>query len=190
MKNKKIILVLALVCLAGICYAQEKKGPPPLNFKDTIITHVFTAPVLRLDKGFIVNLNALLFESSNWVSSLLSNPKTTDRNIHFVFLKKKDSLNYSVQVELNENPGIGSIGFFEHNGFLYWFYSNTPPGIILRTTKSKRQFLYKEYKDYSAFREYRDRGDNDRPEIAEIYDPTIWFLTYNRQTGKIGWLYE
>ena len=140
-------------------------------------------PELQMDSSFVARLKAILSEYSDWGPSMFS-CSTTCRNLHFIFIPKKDSPDYYIQVELDEDPGIRSKGFFEHKGFMYWFYGNTPPGIILRTTESKREFSCKEY---HAFRE-KKKEDDDSPEITDIIDPIIRFLTYDYQTGKMGWV--
>lgn len=198
MKRKKIILVLLFASMAGSSHAQEKRELAPReikdtlitytfsgyerrveekwelvppDFKDTVITYTFTVPELRVSRAFIDSLNTIiLFDKKNdWGYSLLSASENTLRNFHLRF-EQRDSVNYRIWVELDKNPGKRSAGFFEHNGYRYWFYRvSLPPGIVLETGPEK-QFSYKEYK-YQGYN--------------PIYDPILWFVKYNRQTGQM-----
>ena len=190
MTRKKTVLALLLACLAGCSHAPKKREraeheikdtlitytfpgyerqveekweliPPAL--KDTVITYTFTAPELRVNQAFIDSLNAILFGGEK--DATYYQP---GRDFHLVF-EQMGSVNYRIWVILDKEPGAAAAGFFDHNGYRYWFSRDTPPGIILETGAEKR-FSYKEYK-YQGFR--------------PIYDPILWFVKYNRQTGEL-----
>ena len=169
MKQKKLILILLFACLASSSHAQENRlnlkfqltEIPIGKIKDKIINRTFFAPELRVDSTFINNLNAILFDGK---CSIASDNSWKD---FYVSIGQKDSLNYSVQVMLRKYPSMNSKGFFEQNGYFYWF-GTPPPGIILGTGL-KKQF---------SFDEYLSPG-------RDIDDPPLWFLSYNLQTGEM-----
>ena len=115
-----------------------------------------------MDSAFIDSLNVILFDKK--CSAADYKPW---QYFHLSF-EQKDALNYSIYILLARDGGKNSKGFFEQNGYLYWFRGDVPSGIILGA-KSERQFSYKKA----------------TPPRAETYDPPFWFLTYNCQTGKI-----
>ncbi|GHT46279.1 hypothetical protein AGMMS49965_23740 [Bacteroidia bacterium] len=159
----KIIIEFLLALLATVSQAQNNnKFIPP---ESTTKTYSFALPELQIDSMFIANLDTVLFDKNDrFMNSRISNPNNRWRHFHIQF-EKKDSLNYCITVGLYDIPARKSTGFFEHNGFLYWFGADTPLGIILGT-KSKKQFSYKE-------------------PIPAPYDPPFWHLIYNKQTGEI-----
>lgn len=160
----KIIIGLIFILSTTICQAQKnsKYISPDMTTK----THSFALPELQVDSIFIENLNTVLCDKNDrYMNNIISNPREKSwRHIHIQF-KKKDSLNYCIEVSLLDIPARKSIGFFEHNGFLYWFGDDAPPNIVLET-KSKKQFSYKE-------------------PLPAPYDPPFWFFMYNRETGNI-----
>jgi len=165
MKGKEIILGLLFFFSMNISQAQEKRVFIPPNWEQK--THSFEVPELQIDSAFIVNLDTILFDKNNsYMNSIISNPNNRWRHFHIRF-EKKDSLNYCIVVSLWDIP-TKSAGFFEHNGFLYWFGGEVPLNIILGKNLKKR-FLYKE-------------------PIPAPYDPPFWYLMYNSQTGNIEFI--
>ena len=160
----KIIIGLIFIFATTVCQAQKssKYKSPDMITK----THSFVLPELQVDSIFIENLNAVLFDKNDhYVNNITSNPHgKLWRHFHLQF-EKKDSLNYCLEVSLLDIPARESIGFFEYNGFLYWFGNDAPSNIVLET-KSKKQFSYKE-------------------PLPAPYDPPFWFLMYNIETGNI-----
>lgn len=159
------IKVLIFIFTITISQAQNNGKhiiPPDIKVK----TYFFVLPELKVDSVFIENLNAILFNDSDcYMNSIISNPREKSwRHFHIQF-EKKDSLNYCIELSLLDIPARKSMGFFEHNGFYYWFGNDTPSNIILKT-KSKKQFSYKEA-------------------LPASYDPPFWFFMYNSQTGNI-----
>lgn len=156
----KFIIGIMFWFLSTISYAQKNKFIPP-NWEQKI--HSFVLPELQIDSTFIANLDTVLFDK-NCRIPLVHNPK---RDKHFyIRFEKKDSLKYSMVVVLLDTPAENSTGFFENNGYFYWFGGEVPPNIILET-KSKRRFSSKEQ------------------QIIGFYDPPFWYLMYNSQTGNI-----
>jgi hypothetical protein len=159
----KIIIGLIFVFSATISQAQNNKFISP---DMTQKTHSFALPALQIDSIFIANLNAVLFDKNDrYMNSIIFNSREKSwRHFHIRF-EKTDSLNYCIVVSLWDIPARKSTGFFEYNGFLYWFGDDVPPNIILRK-KSKRRFSYKE-------------------PLPAPYDPPFWYLMYNIQMGSI-----
>jgi hypothetical protein len=158
----KIIIGLMFFFFSITSQAQKNKFIPP-DWKQQ--TYSFALPELQIDSIFMKNLNVVLFDKNDrYMNSRISNPNNRWRHflIHF---EKTDSLNYRIVVSLWDIPAIGSTGFYEHNGFLYWFGGDISPNIILGK-KSKRRFSYKE-------------------DMPGPYDPPFWTLIYNPQTGNI-----
>jgi hypothetical protein len=163
--RSKIILGL-FVFSATISQAQKKNTFIPPNW--TPKAHSFARPELQIDSTFIENLHTVLFdENDRCMNMLISNSYNSKSWIHFfIYFEKSDSLNYYIHASLWDTPGKKSIGFFEYNGYFYWFGGDVfPPNIILET-KSKKQFSYQE-------------------PIPAPYDPQFWLLTYNSQSGII-----
>jgi len=158
----KIIIGLIFVFSAIIGQAQSNKFIPP---DMTPKTHSFVLPELQIDSAFIVNLDTVLFNKNDrLMNSRISNPNNKWRHFRIQF-EKKDSLSYCIEVSLWDIPAKKSTGFFEHNGYFYWFGGEIPPNIILKT-KSKKRFSYKE-------------------PIPAPYDPPFWYLIYNGETKNI-----
>jgi hypothetical protein len=158
----KIIIELIFIFSSIVGQAQKKTYIPPVM---TQKTYVFMSPELQIDSIFMENLNAMLFDKDDrYMNSRISNPNNRWRHFHIRF-EKTDSLNYCVVASLWDIPA-NSKGFFENNGYFYWFGGEVPPNIILET-KSKRRFSYKEQ------------------QIIGFYDPLFWYLMYNPQTGSI-----
>jgi hypothetical protein len=159
----KIVIGLIFVFSATINQAQNNKFVPP---DWTPKKHSFALPELQVDSIFIDNLIIVLFDKNDrYMNNIMSNPREKLwRHFHIQFAKK-DSLNYCMEVSLWDIPARESIGFFEHNGYFYWFGDDTPPNIILKK-KSKRRFSYKE-------------------DIVGFYDPPFWTLMYRIPTGSI-----
>jgi|LSQX01.2.fsa_nt_gb hypothetical protein len=160
----KIIIGLIFIFATTICQAQinSKYIPPDMTAK----THSFVLPELRVDSIFIENLNTALYDKNDrYLKNIISNPREKLwRHFHIQF-KKIDSLNYCLEVSLLDIPARKSTGFFEHNGFFYWFGNDAPPNIVLET-ESKKHFSYKEH-------------------LPAPYDPPFWFFMYNVETGNI-----
>ena len=116
----KIIIGLIFIFATTICQAQinSKYIPPDMTAK----THSFVLPELRVDSIFIENLNTALYDKNDrYLKNIISNPREKLwRHFHIQF-KKIDSLNYCLEVSLLDIPARKSTGFFEHNGFFYWF---------------------------------------------------------------------
>ncbi|MDR2409742.1 MAG: hypothetical protein LBE13_16750 [Bacteroidales bacterium] len=118
---------------------------------------------LLIDSAFITNLDTILFDK-NCRIPLEHNPQ---KEKHFyIRFEKKDSLKYYIVVMLLDTPVENSMGFFEKNGYFYWFSGEVSPNIVLEK-KSKKRFSYKKQQNIG------------------FYDPLFWFLTYNIQTGCI-----
>ena len=164
MKNEKIILGLLFVFLTTASQAQKKTYIPP---HITQKTYTFWLPELQIDSSFIAKLDTVLFDKNNsYMYMVISSPNDESSRNFIIDFAKKDSLNYCMEVSLWDIPARKTAGFFEHNGFFYWFGNDAPPGIILGSSKSKRRFSY------------TDRG-------PVTYDPPFWYFNYNKQTGNI-----
>ena len=163
MKNK-IIIGLIFVFSTTISQAQNNKFIPP---DMTPKTHSFALPELHIDSTVIANLDIVLFDKNDsYINSIISNPRDRKSWRHFhIDFEKKDSLSYCIEVSLWNIPARKSAGFFEHNGYIYWFGGEIPRNIILET-KLKKRFSYKE-------------------PVSAPYDPPFWYLMYNIQTGCI-----
>jgi len=149
-------------------YAQNNKFiPPDWRQTEKTLSVSVVLPALQIDSIFMENLNTVLFDKNDrFMNRIIFNPDSKYRHFDIRF-EKKDSLNYWIVVELSDTPTRRSKGFFENNGFFYWFGGEVPPNIILET-KSKRRFSYKEVQI-----------------IFGIYDPILWYLMYNSETGSI-----
>ena len=164
MYDKKNILGLFFIFCTIVIQAQDNKIFIPPDMTQEI--HSFELPALLVDSIFIENLHTVLFDKScDYLNSIVSNPRAKSWHHFFIRFEKKDCLNYCIEVSLWDIPVRKSAGFFEYNGFLYWFGYDVPPNIILGT-KSKKRFSYKE-------------------PIPAPYDPPFWYLAYNVQTGCI-----
>jgi hypothetical protein len=155
----KFIIGLMFLFSSTMSYAQKDKFISP-DWEQR--THSFALPALIIDSTFIANLDTILFDK-NCRIPLVYNPK---RDKHFyIRFEKKDSLIYCIEVSLWDIPAGSSTGFYENNGYFYWFGGEVPPNIILET-KSKKRFSYKE-------------------PIPAPYDPLFWYLMYNSEMGSI-----
>jgi hypothetical protein len=153
----KIIIGLIFIFSATINQAQKNKFIPPDMMPKT---RSFALPELQVDSTFIASLDSMLFHKEClWMDN---NSGWRNFYIHF---EKKDSLNYSIYIDLWDIPARNSIGFFEHNEYRYWLGGKIPPNIILET-KSKKRFSYKENPPMTV-------------------DPPLWILMYHSQTGNI-----
>lgn len=162
--NANFIIGLILILVSPFCHAQNKSKY--IRPKMTAETYSFVAPALLVDSIFIESLNTVLFDKRNYyLNNIISEPRNKSwRHIHIQFYEQ-DSVNYCLMISLCETPARRSVGFFEQNGFLYWFGKDTPPQIILKI-KSKKRFSYKE-------------------PLPGFYDPPFLFFMYNRETGII-----
>lgn len=163
--ESKIIIGLICIIVTTTCQGQVngKYVPPDVTIQKA---HSFALPALQIDSVFIKNLNTVLFnKTDHYMNSIISNPNNRWKHFYIRF-KKKDSLEDCIVVVLLDTPVESSTGFFENDGYLYWFGGEVPPGIILET-KTKRQFSYKDQ------------------QIIGFYDPPFWFFIYNRETGNI-----
>ena len=160
--ENKIIICLIFCFSTTIGQAQNNNYIPP---DTTQKTHFFTLPELQIDSTFIANLEIILFDKNDrFMNIIISDPNNKWR--HFVIhFEKRDSLNYCIEVSLWDIPAKKSLGFFEQNGFFYWFGGDIPPNIILEI-KSNKQFSYKE-------------------PISSPYDPPFWYFLYNSQTEEL-----
>ena len=174
MKTIKILWLLALILSAGTIQAQERQVERtliPPDFIDTLITYTYTVPEVYIDSTFMDSLNAVLFDKKYMVRY-----RGSDRYFSIIFSKKKTSYQF-IQVEL-DNRGRGAKGFFEQNGFYYWLGGDVPPNIIQGKTGIEKQT------SYTVSRRYKgdDRGG---VRVSDPYDPTMWFLVYNQETGQV-----
>lgn len=163
MKSKIIIgLIFAYSAITSPAQINSKY----ITLDKTTKTHFFTLSELQVDSVFINNFNYALFDENNpYMNNIMSNPREKAwRHFHIQFMKK-DSANYYIEVSLWDIPARKSIGFFEHNGFFYWFGDDVPSNIVSES-KSKKRISYKE-------------------PIPAPYDPPFWYLTYNIETGNI-----
>ena len=145
-----------------ISQAQNNSKYQPLDI--TAITHSFVSPELLVDSTFIEKLNTVLFgQDDRYLQFVLSNPPSKKVWHFYIQFTRRDSLNYCLVVSLEDIPARKSIGFYEHNGFLYWFGKDVPSIIVLETKASKR-FTYKD-------------------PIPAPYDPPFWLFVYNIETG-------
>jgi hypothetical protein len=157
----KIIIGLMFIFSSITGQAQKNKFIPP-DWEQK--TYSFTLPALQIASIFMENLNDVLFDKNDsYMNSIVSNSKNKFRHFH-IYFEKTDSLNYCIVASLWDIPA-NSKGFFENNGYFYWFDGEIPPNIILET-KSKRRFSYKE-------------------PIPAPYDPPFWYLIYHIQTESI-----
>ena len=157
----KIIIGLIFIFSTTISQAQKNKFISPDWEQEN---HSFALPELQIDSTFIANLNTKLFDKEcGWWKSKKKNNKSS-RHFH-IYFEKEDSLTYCINIDLWNIPAKNSAGFFEYNGYLYWFGNDAPPDIILEE-KSKKRFSYKE-------------------PIPAPYDPPLWILMYNSQTSNI-----
>lgn len=164
MGDKRFVLGLFVIFFAMMTQAQENRKfiPPDMTQK----SHSFALPELRVDSTFVENLNTVLFDKNDsYMNDIISNPREKSWRHFFIHFEKKDSLSYYMMVSLWDIPAKKSIGFFQHNGFLYWFDDEVPPNIVLET-KSKKEFSYKEH-------------------LPMTIDPRFWTLMYYSQTGNI-----
>ena len=163
MENKIIICLIFCFSITNVQAQNSNFIPPDMSQK----THSFALPELQIDSTFIANLDIVLFDKNDLLmNSRISNPNNEWRHF-FIRFEKIDSLNYCIEVSLWDTPTENSLGFFEYNGFFYWFaVGEIPPNIILEI-KSNKQFSYKE-------------------PISSPYDPPFWYLIYNRQTVELN----
>ena len=174
MKTIKILWLLALALSANAIQAQENREERtlvPPDFIDTLITYTYTLPEVYVDSTFMDSLNTVLFDKEYMVRY-----RGSDRHFSLVFFKKKGPYHF-IQVEL-DNSGGGTEGFFEQNGFYYWFSWYVPRGIILGKTGVEKQVSNTELRRYKG----DDRGG---VRVSDPYDPTMWFLVYNQETGQV-----
>ena len=156
------MLTLMLVCLAGICHAQDNRVfiPPDIG---EVRTHTFTVPELQIDSAFIDSLNDILFDKK--CSAVNLSPEDKPWRNFFLFFIKKDSLNYTICLSLEYHPGRKARGFFERDGYWYFLYGSPPPPHIVLGTKSEKQFSF--------------------TSRLELLESIFWDLTYNCQTKAI-----
>ena len=161
MKSERLI-GLIIVFASTISQAQNNSKYQPLDI--TAITHSFVSPELLVDSTFIEELNTVLFDQDDrYLQFILSNPPSNKVRHIYIQFTRRDSLNYCLVVSLEDIPARKSIGFYEHNGFLYWFGKDVPSNIVLGT-KASKHFSYKD-------------------PIPAPYDPPFWFFVYNIETG-------
>ena len=176
MKTIKILWLLALALSANAIQAQERRVERtlvPPDFVDTLITYTSTVPEICVNDLFMNNLKTILFNPKYQVRF----NSELERNLRLDFIQE-DNLNYSIQVVLDSDEGHDSKGFIEENKFFYWFRGEIPPGIILSQTGTEKQFSSTELRRYKG----DDRGG---VRVSNPYDPTMWFLVYNQETGQV-----
>lgn len=160
MKSKILIgLIIVLTSTIGQAQNNSKYQQPDMTVK----THSFLSPELLVDSTFIEKLNTLLFKQDDrYMQFLLANHHSKTWHIHIQFTRR-DSLNYCLVVSVEDIPARRSMGFYEHDGIIYWFGKDAPSNIILGT-KASKHFSYKDH-------------------IPAPYDPPFMFFVYNSETG-------
>ena len=151
--------------MVNIGHAQNNRAFIPPDWENRAITYTFTAPELRVNSAFIDSLNTILFDPKCSAANIYDGPKDKPWKDFYLLFVKKDSLNYSIRISLNYHPGRESKGFFEHDGYRYWFYGEDAPPNIVMGVKAEKQFSY--------------------TSLPGLLKSLSWDVRYNRQTGKI-----
>lgn len=163
--ESKIIIVIGFIYAFSSIASQAQKNDKLIPFDMEQKTYSFSLPELLIDSVFMENLNTVLFDKNDcYMNNIISNPNNRWRHFHLGF-EKIDTLHYCIAASLWNIPARISTGFYENNGYFYWFGGKVPPDIIAET-KSKKRFSYKE-------------------PIPASYDPPFWYLVYNIKTGNI-----
>ena len=163
MKNKKVLLSFCCIFFVTIIGAQESDSS--LFF---VKKHSFVQTQLQVDSMFMENLRLVLFDKEKRKRDSLELEESNGILDHFfIRFEKTDSLNYYIDIWSSYYPSDRpeNIGFCEYKGYLYWIKGEIPPNIKLKKTSKKRRISY--------------------IEELSFYDPYIWLLIYNEQTGSI-----
>ena len=165
--ENKIILGFIFVFFSMSIQGQKTDTiipPPELKTKK----HSFVQTQLQVDSMFMENLRLVLFDKEERKRDSLELEESNGILDHFfIRFEKTDSLNYYIHAGSLYCPSDSSkdIGFCEYKGYLYWIKGEIPPNIKLKKTSKKRRISY--------------------IEELSFYDPYIWLLIYNEQTGSI-----
>ena len=163
--KSKIIMVVGLIFVFASITSQAQKNEKLIPFDMEQKTHSFSLPELVIDSVFTKNLNTILFDKNDlYMNNIISNPNNRWRHFHLGF-EKIDTLHYCIVASLWDIPARISNGFYENNGYFYWYGGKVLPNIIVET-KSKKRFSYKE-------------------PIPAPYDPPFWYLIYDIKRGCI-----
>lgn len=158
----KIIIGMLLMVSSTLSEAQKKKlfTPPDMTPKN----YTIVVPELQLDSTFTEGMDTILFNKKcHWRDRENSDFKSW--LYFYIAFIKKDSLSYSIYVELWDTPFQESVGFFKHNEYFYFLYGEVPSNIVLKT-KLNKQFSYTVNPPYPI-------------------EPPSWRLTYNNKMNNI-----
>ena len=163
MKSETLIGFL-LILASTICQAQNNSKSEPINALKRKPIY-FYKPELQVDSSFIEKVIKGLFDQHEKIYHIEFTypPSRSSSNSIHIYFERKDSLNYKLELCVDSEVNVKSIGYFEQNNLWFWFVGNPPPNIILGKTKVRKLFV--------------------TPDIIYVYDPLYFNFIYNLETG-------